>query len=50
MTEYEIADLALSHEFHLQGLVSLMFSVLSSRGDLVQQFMTVLTMLLILLM
>ena len=42
MTEYEIADLALSREFYLQDLVSLMFTVLSSRGDLAQQFMTVL--------
>ena len=42
MTEYEIADLAISRSMELQGLGALLMSQIESSGDIIQQFMTVL--------
>jgi hypothetical protein len=42
MTEYEVADLALSREFQLQGVISTIFMMLSTVSELIQQYMTVL--------
>jgi len=42
MTEYEIADLALSKAMQLQGAVSLMQVQMGTMGDGIQLFMSVL--------
>jgi hypothetical protein len=42
MTEYEIADLAVSGSFRIQGQVALFQTQVSSVGEGIQQFMTIL--------
>ncbi|NCF69881.1 MAG: hypothetical protein GWP61_28385 [Chloroflexi bacterium] len=42
MTEYEVADLAFSKIFQLQGMATLTLGLVSALGDAVQQYMTVL--------
>ncbi len=42
MTEYEIADLAASKVFQLQGLASMLQVQIASIGEGIQQFMTIL--------
>jgi len=42
MTEYELADLAFSKAFQIQGLGTIILGVISAIGDAVQQYMTVL--------
>ena len=42
MTEYEIADLAMSRQMEIQGLSALFMAQIDSQHDVVQQFMTVL--------
>ncbi len=42
MTEYEIADLAISEAMRLQGLFQIFQGIVDAMGDITQQFMTVL--------
>ena len=42
MTEYEIADLAISKSMELQGMGTVLLNQIQSSGDIIQQFMTVL--------
>ena len=42
MTEYEIADLAASKAFQLQGVVSLFQTAVTMTTDIIQQYMSIL--------